>query len=273
MQEWTYCKDKDQWGDGPWQTEPDRVQWQDEETGYWCLIRRNWRIGQLCGYVAIPPDHPYFQKRDSENTESSSDVYMKLTHELLNKYGGYGNVPEGEWPDVLEKHPDYQEELHHLNVHGGVTYTGKSDADEITQKDWLKWRESMIKQLPQAEQYPLGDSAEDWKVHEREINDYELWRKDTQIRSCLLLDVPNAGEYWFIGFDCGHGDDYAPAMEAMLNQVIPGRPERPTIDSPWGRPTYKDLNYVMAECRSLARQLKEIEQNAATRLATGDGNR
>jgi hypothetical protein len=54
--------DKSSWGDGPWQTEPDRVEWRDEATGYTCLITRHRSFGNLCGYVAVPPGHPLHGK-------------------------------------------------------------------------------------------------------------------------------------------------------------------------------------------------------------------
>jgi hypothetical protein len=46
---------KDEWGPGPWHNEPDRVDF--ESHGLPCLILRN-RGGALCGYVAVPPEHP-----------------------------------------------------------------------------------------------------------------------------------------------------------------------------------------------------------------------
>lgn len=50
--------DKSKWGDGPWQTEPDRVDWADEATGLLCSARRHPRMGHWCGYVCVPADHP-----------------------------------------------------------------------------------------------------------------------------------------------------------------------------------------------------------------------
>lgn len=44
------------WGEGPWETEPDRIEWKTE-AGLPAIIRRN-RLGNLCGYVAVPPGHP-----------------------------------------------------------------------------------------------------------------------------------------------------------------------------------------------------------------------
>lgn len=51
--------DKSTWGAGPWQTEPDKVQFPDPETGMPCLIRRTIH-GHLCGYVGVSADHPLF---------------------------------------------------------------------------------------------------------------------------------------------------------------------------------------------------------------------
>lgn len=49
--------DKSTWGPGPWQDEPDRVEW--EHAGHPCLITRNEGEGNLCGYVAVAPGHPW----------------------------------------------------------------------------------------------------------------------------------------------------------------------------------------------------------------------
>lgn len=58
--EWRF-DDKASWGPGPWQEEPDKMQWTDEATGLPCLIVRN-RAGALCGYVGVPDGHPWFEK-------------------------------------------------------------------------------------------------------------------------------------------------------------------------------------------------------------------
>lgn len=55
---WT-TMDKADWGDGPWQSEPDKEQFADEATGLPCLIKRN-RLGALCGYVGVTEGHPWF---------------------------------------------------------------------------------------------------------------------------------------------------------------------------------------------------------------------
>ena len=54
--------DKTEWGEGPWQTELDKRQWPDEDTGLPCVIIRHPFLGNLCGYVGVPPSHPAYGK-------------------------------------------------------------------------------------------------------------------------------------------------------------------------------------------------------------------
>jgi hypothetical protein len=46
------------WPSGPWDDEPDKVQWPDETTGLPCLAVRHPQWGSWCGYVGVPPTHP-----------------------------------------------------------------------------------------------------------------------------------------------------------------------------------------------------------------------
>lgn len=50
--------DKSTWPRGPWDDEPDKVQWEDAATELPCLIVRN-GLGALCGYVGVPEGHPW----------------------------------------------------------------------------------------------------------------------------------------------------------------------------------------------------------------------
>lgn len=85
--------DKSAWGNGPWQDEPDKVQWQDEATGLPCLIVRG-PIGAWCGYVGVAESHPWFgiaysgrldrveteeSDWDAPTPESEIDVHWGLT--------------------------------------------------------------------------------------------------------------------------------------------------------------------------------------------------
>lgn len=46
-----------EWGAGPWQDEPDLVEWRSPVAPYPLLILRG-GMGALCGYVGVPPGHP-----------------------------------------------------------------------------------------------------------------------------------------------------------------------------------------------------------------------
>lgn len=54
-------QDKSDWGQGPWQNEPDKAQWIDDDSNLDCLIVRN-HSGALCGYVGVPESHPFYEK-------------------------------------------------------------------------------------------------------------------------------------------------------------------------------------------------------------------
>lgn len=63
-----------------WDTEPNRVEWKDEATGYTCLIVRNDKMGNLCGYVAVSPGHPAHGK-PYDDIEVSVHGGLTYSHE------------------------------------------------------------------------------------------------------------------------------------------------------------------------------------------------
>jgi hypothetical protein len=67
--------DKTDWMRGPWDNEPDKIQWQDGDTGLPCLIVRG-PTGSLCGYVGVAPGHPLHGK---EYDSADVDVHGGLT--------------------------------------------------------------------------------------------------------------------------------------------------------------------------------------------------
>lgn len=145
--------DKSDWGPGPWQDEPDRVEWKAH--GFHCLITRSDLSGSLCGYVALPEGHPWFEK-------------------------GY---------DQIE-----------ADAHGGVNYVGHCQGK--------------------------------------------------------ICHVPPPGEpdhVWWIGFDCGHGGDVQPAMDAHMRALVGDR-WKPMHEMFGGFGGYRDLAYVRAEVEGLAEQ-------------------
>lgn len=85
--------DKSKWGPGPWQSEPDKVQFVDPATKLPCLAVRG-GSGSWCGYVGVAEGHPLFGV----------------------PYNGQldGDGTEGAWPNSPEGI---------LNVHGGITFS------------------------------------------------------------------------------------------------------------------------------------------------------
>lgn len=68
--------DRTRWGAGPWDNEPDKVQFKDADTDYDCIVRRG-PLGAWCGYVGVPGGHPYFNK--GYNDIDDVDVHGGLT--------------------------------------------------------------------------------------------------------------------------------------------------------------------------------------------------
>lgn len=66
--------DKTAWGPGPWQHEPDRVEF--AHAGLPCLALRN-HYGVWCGYVAVPPSHPL---HGTDYNTVDVDVHGGLTY-------------------------------------------------------------------------------------------------------------------------------------------------------------------------------------------------
>lgn len=63
-------------GEGQWLDEPDRLEWRTVDLP--CLAVRNPLMGQWCGYVGVPPDHP-LHGRDKNNTDDLS-VHGGITY-------------------------------------------------------------------------------------------------------------------------------------------------------------------------------------------------
>lgn len=73
--EWIHM-DKKSWQRGIWDSEPDKMQFEDPNTKLPCLIVRN-ASGSLCGYVGVPAEHPW-HKRPYEDI-GDADVHGGLT--------------------------------------------------------------------------------------------------------------------------------------------------------------------------------------------------
>ncbi len=58
--------DKSTWGDGPWQSEPDRLEFRVPELPTLACLMVRGPMGSWCGYVGVPPGHPAHGKDDGE---------------------------------------------------------------------------------------------------------------------------------------------------------------------------------------------------------------
>lgn len=68
------------WPDGPWDDEPDRIDWTDDTTGVACLMLRN-HHGVWCGYAACPPRHPWHGLEYGEIPGSAHEAaHCELTY-------------------------------------------------------------------------------------------------------------------------------------------------------------------------------------------------
>lgn len=93
MKEQANVIDRSGWGAGPWEGEPDRVEWR--HAGLPCLIVRNELGGHWCGYAAVPPGHPLHGRGYSD---IDVDVHGGLTY--ANPCGGpICHVPHPGEPD------------------------------------------------------------------------------------------------------------------------------------------------------------------------------
>lgn len=88
---------------GPWSDEPDKAQWIDEATGLDCLIVRN-GMGALCGYVGLPPEHPWHRKGYSECLKGSD----------CGEDWCYEHSPDGA-----------------VRVHGGLTFASSCSEERV----------------------------------------------------------------------------------------------------------------------------------------------
>ena len=99
--EWHFYEEKKKtWATGPWQSEPDKIQWQDKATKLPCLIVRQPNHGGLCGYVGVPKKHGLHGTNYDPPAKSSKRKRQR------------------------KKNNRKREFLCGINVHGGLTFSG-----------------------------------------------------------------------------------------------------------------------------------------------------
>lgn len=98
--EWTHV-DKGGWGPGPWQDEPDKIQWVDEATDLDCLMVRHPRSGHWCGYVGVTEGHPAFERfyEDVDVSVHGGLTFARACDETAPEGTGVCHIPEPGRPD------------------------------------------------------------------------------------------------------------------------------------------------------------------------------
>lgn len=81
--------DRTGWDEGPWNDEPDKLVWVDPATGLDCMIKRN-NMGALCGYVGVPPSHPWHGRGYDECTMDCGEEWCN--HSAGSKISVHGGL-------------------------------------------------------------------------------------------------------------------------------------------------------------------------------------
>lgn len=125
--------DKKDWPRGPWNNEPDKIQFEDPETKLPCLIVRN-GAGALCGYVGVSRGHPFFeigysdcslktaQKRGRIKEDELTIGNLKMPESFLKRRREQLVCDKDGW---CEHTPESM-----VEVHGGLTFSGHCQEKE-----------------------------------------------------------------------------------------------------------------------------------------------
>ena len=208
---------------GPWDDEPDKVQWVDPTTGLDCLMHRN-HMGAWCGYVGVPEGHKFYGVGYSECSLKSPCQPRKTYSQLADELEAAGNSD-----------PSFQK-LHESSI--------------------AMYRTDPMKDRTVAEycDHTPGDA-----VHVHGGLTYAGLCQDTKDESKGICHVPEPGrpeEVWWLGFDCGHAWDLVPAMQSFNEKFRQENPEEYNNYRP--NETYRDQAFVEAEVTRLAAQLAAL---------------
>jgi hypothetical protein len=121
--------DKSEWGDGPWQTEPDEVTWSFGDVP--CRIVRHPGHGSLNGYVAVPPSHPWY---GTDMHDVDVDVHGGIT--FAGRFGIHV-TPDVPVEDVIDE-DDLDDVVSTTRTFYGAFRAGKTFASKTDNAD-LWW--------------------------------------------------------------------------------------------------------------------------------------
>lgn len=93
--EYRNVHDRTGWPSGPWDSEPDKLQWPDALTGLPCLAVRG-NFGVWCGYVGVPPGH---RLHGSHEPDVHPHGGVTFTAPCSPDHAGVCHVPDPGEPD------------------------------------------------------------------------------------------------------------------------------------------------------------------------------
>jgi hypothetical protein len=118
---------KSEWGTGPWQDEPDDVQWVDKATKLPCWIKRNMHVtGSLCGYVGVPSYHAAYKvDYDGERGDLKEGYRKKMRGWMKERAHSGKPISLDDINDMPERPPTLPligKLIRGIDVHGGLTF-------------------------------------------------------------------------------------------------------------------------------------------------------
>jgi len=152
-------------------------------TGLRCVALQTER-GHLCGYVAVPPEHPLFGVYYSEETEVLSDALAKRMDQPIGEsMAAMLAALNGE----AKSSPELV-----ITVHGGITYAGGSHYGEA------KHLAHLAAELERAKAF---EDPFEWliKHNQRDLD----WHTE-HAGQPSNYPVETADRLWWFGFDCNH---------------------------------------------------------------------
>jgi hypothetical protein len=99
------------------------------------------------------------------------------------------------------------------------------------------------------------------------VDFFKEGRPDVDVHGGITFNEGDDEGHFWIGFDCGHSGDVVPSniemKEKMREEIISKYGEKFGIclsNSPIFRKSYKNINYVVNQLKSLVEQAKEAEK-------------
>jgi hypothetical protein len=120
---------KSKWPRGPWDFEPDKVQYTDHDTGLPCLIVRHPSCGQLCGYANIRLTYASFCQ------EARSEDFLKWNQSMKDRTEEALQYPNGDaardWETLGHLVDDFEGWTEYQKCSGICHETEEGDNDKV----------------------------------------------------------------------------------------------------------------------------------------------